>query len=497
MAKESRLHFEDTEMKPPSKLSHAIKTAPLTTVSEAAHRKRDDSEDENVGVESAHKTEEAVEGGIRTLDTAHRSRKEGTPRDTAHHSSHTASRRAQREGIKKEYNTARAAGNTAKTSEAAKAVKKGAEEGQKAASFVVRHRKGIFLAGLIASVLLIFSTVISSCSVLLNGLGGVSGATYSAEDAEMLAAEERYCAMEAELQGRLDNYAAEHGYDEYLFELDEIGHDPYVLLSMLHALCGGKWKAEEIGDTLQMLFDAQYTLTETVTAETRYRPEVRTGMQEVYDPFSMSWYAVPYTYTENVPFSYTICSVKLENADLSHVPVLVLNEDQLSVYAMYMSSLGNRPDLFPDSAYVGSYYNTDYEKYEIPPEALQDEQFAAMIAEAEKYLGYPYVWCGSSPSTSFDCSGFVSWVLNHSGRDVGRLTAEGLRQACTRVSPANARPGDLIFFEKTYNTTGASHVGIYVGNGMMLHCGDPIQYTSIETSYWQNHFLQFGRLPRP
>ena len=207
---------------------------------------------------------------------------------------------------------------------------------------------------------------------------------------------------------------------------------------------------------------------------------------------------VEYEYDVQVPYTYYICDVKLENFNLSHVPVYIMSESQLSLYAAYMGTLGNRPDLFAGSAYVSKYYNTDYEKYEIPPEALEDEQFA-MIAEAEKYLGYPYVWGGSSPSTSFDCSGFVSWVINHCGVgwNVGRLGADGLRGICTRVSPANARPGDLIFFQGTYDTSGASHVGLYVGNGMMIHCGDPIQYASVKTSYWQQHFLSYGRLPSP
>ena len=315
----------------------------------------------------------------------------------------------------------------------------------------------------------------------------------------MLAAEAQYLAMEQELQSELDNYEATHDYDEYHYELDEIEHDPYVLISALTALKGGAWTIDEVQDSLQMLFEKQYILTETVTTETRYREETRTGTSIVTDPETGESYEEEYEYTVQVPYTYYICNVKLENFNLSHVPVYVMSSSQLSMYATYMGTLGNRPDLFAGSAYVNKYYRDDYEKYEIPPEALEDEQFAAMIAEAEKYLGYPYVWGGSSPSTSFDCSGFVSWVINHCGVgwNVGRLGAEGLRGICTRVSPSEAKPGDLIFFERTYNTSGASHVGIYVGNNMMLHCGDPIHYTSINTSYWQDHFLAFGRLPRP
>ena len=255
-------------------------------------------------------------------------------------------------------------------------------------------------------------------------------------------------------------------------------------------------KVRAVGGILDTLFEKQYILTERVTTETRYRTENRTGTRYVTDPETGESYPEEYEYDVEVPYTYYIYHMELENFNLSHVPIHIMSHDQLSMYAVYMSTLGNRPDLFADSAYVNRYYHTEYEKYEIPPEALADEQFAAVIAEAEKYLGFPYVWGGSSPATSFDCSGFVSYVYNNCGLhwSFGRLGAEGLRRMSAYVSPANAKPGDLIFFEKTYDTSGASHVGIYVGNNMMLHCGDPIQYTSIDTSYWRSHFLQFGRL---
>ena len=304
----------------------------------------------------------------------------------------------------------------------------------------------------------------------------------------MLAAEAQYTALEAELQSYLDNYERTHSYDEYHFDLDDIEHDPYVLISAITALHGGEWTIDEVCGILQTLFDRQYILTETVTVEQRYYIETDTWTDEDGNTHTDSY---------RVYYDYYICTVTLENFNLSHVPVYIMSQEQLSMYAMYMATLGNRPDLFGGSAYVNRYYNTVYEKYEIPPEALEYEQFAAIIAQAEKYLGYPYVWGGSSPSTSFDCSGYVSWVINHSGWDVGRLGAQGLLNICTRVSSANAKPGDLIFFQGTYDTAGASHVGIYVGGGKMVHCGDPIQYSSIETSYWQSHFLSFGRLPTP
>ena len=310
----------------------------------------------------------------------------------------------------------------------------------------------------------------------------------------MLGAEAAYCGMEAELQAYLDSYESTHDYDEYHFDLDSIEHDPYVLISILTAWHQGAWTLDEVQSTLQMLFNKQYILTEDVTSETRYRTETRTGTRTVTDPETGETSEEEYDYDVQVPYTYYTCNVKLENFNLSHVPVYIMGEDQLSLYATYMGTLGNRTDLFPTSAYVGRYTN-GYTDYDIPPEALADEQFAAIITEAEKYLGYPYVWGGSSPSTSFDCSGFVSWVINHSGWNVGRLDADSLYYICTPVSPANAKPGDLVFFEGTYDTPGMSHVGIYVGNSTMIHCGDPISYTNLNSSYWQAHFAAFGRLP--
>ena len=235
-----------------------------------------------------------------------------------------------------------------------------------------------------------------------------------------------------------------------------------------------------------MLFDRQYILTEDVVVETRYR----TGTDTWTDADGNT-----HTDTYQVPYDYYICTVTLENFNLSHVPVYIMSEEQLGMYATYMATLGNRPDLFPGSGYIGKYVEGSYTDYDIPPEALDDEVFAAIIKEAEKYLGYPYVWGGSSPSTSFDCSGFVSWVINHSGWDVGRLGAQGLCNICTPVSSANVKPGDLVFFTGTYDTPGVSHVGIYVGNNMMIHCGDPISYANLNSNYWQSHFYRYGRLP--
>ena len=290
----------------------------------------------------------------------------------------------------------------------------------------------------------------------------------------MLGAEETYSQMEAALQQKLDRFQQDHDYDEYYFDLDEIGHDPYVLISILSAMYPEGWTLAQIMPTLNTLFEKQYILTVDVETEFRYRDDGNGGVER---------------------YPYTICNVTLENFDLSHVPVYVMDEKTLSRYALYMATLGNRPDLFPDSESVDRLKN-GYEDYDIPSEALSDAHFATMIAEAEKYLGYPYVWGGSSPSTSFDCSGFVCWVINHSGWNLGRTSAQGLFNACTPISRSNARPGDLIFFQGTYDTSGVSHVGIYVGNNRMIHCGNPISYTIINTQYWQRHFYAFGRLPR-
>ena len=300
--------------------------------------------------------------------------------------------------------------------------------------------------------------------------------------------------MEAALQEYLDTYESTYDYDEYHFDLDEIEHDPYVLISILTALKGGEWTLEEMADTLLFLFQQQYILTEDAVTETRYKTETCIGTKTVTDTDTGEEIEVPYEYETEVPYEYSICSVTLRNFNLSHLPVYIMDSDQFSSYAVYMSTLGNRPDLFPTSPYVGK-YTSGYTDYEIPPEALDDEQFAAIITEAEKYLGYPYVWGGSSPSTSFDCSGFVSWVINHSGWDVGRLGVDALYGICTPVSAAEAKPGDLVFFQGTYDTPGMSHVGIYVGNSTMIHCGDPISYANLNSSYWQAHFAGYGRLP--
>ena len=509
----TQLRFEEVDKKkPPSKLTHAVRDAPANFVLSQVHREVRQSEDDNVGVEAAHKVEQAVESGERLVQSAHRTHQlkpyraairaekklERANLDALQKkaeidspTSNPGSKWQQKQAIKKQYAAAKhnqAAQTTAKAAEnTAKAAKKAAEKAEKAGKYVWEHRRGFAIAAAILLMLAFLLNGLSSCSVIMDGVGsGIAASTYPSQDADMLGAEAQYCAMEAELQRYLDTYESTHDYDEYHFDLDTIEHDPYVLISMITALHQGEWTLDEVQGTLQMLFDRQYILTEDVVVETRYRTETDTWTDADGNT---------HTDTYQVPYDYYICTVTLENFNLSHVPVYIMSEEQLGMYATYMSTLGNRPDLFPSSGYIGKYVEGSYTDYDIPPEALDDEVFAAIIKEAEKYLGYPYVWGGSSPSTSFDCSGFVSWVINHSGWDVGRLGAQGLCNICTPVSSANVKPGDLVFFTGTYDTPGVSHVGIYVGNNMMIHCGDPISYANLNSNYWQSHFYRYGRLP--
>ena len=509
----TQLRFEEVDKKkPPSKLTHAVQDAPANFVLSQVHREVRQSEDDNVGVEAAHKVEQAVESGGRLVQSAHRAHQLKPYRaairaerkleranidalqkkaEINSPTSNPVSKWQQKQAIKKQYAAAKhnqAAQTTAKAAEnTAKAAKKAAEKAEKAGKYVWEHRRGFAIAAAILLMLAFLLNGLSSCSVMMDGVGsGIAASTYPSQDADMLGAEAQYCEMEAELQRYLDTYESTHDYDEYHFDLDTIEHDPYVLISMITALHQGEWTLDEVQGTLQMLFDRQYILTEDVVVETRYRTETDTWTDAEGNT---------HTDTYQVPYDYYICTVTLENFNLSHVPVYIMSEEQLGMYATYMATLGNRPDLFPGSGYIGKYVEGSYTDYDIPPEALDDEVFAAIIKEAEKYLGYPYVWGGSSPSTSFDCSGFVSWVINHSGWGVGRLGAQGLCNICTPVPSANVKPGDLVFFTGTYDTPGVSHVGIYVGNNMMIHCGDPISYANLNSNYWQSHFYRYGRLP--
>ena len=509
----TRLHFED-ELKVPmgqSKLQfEAEKTVRKVgdTLASGIHGKIHEVEQENSGVEAAHRTEIVAETAVRHYQH-HKERSANKPfekvsrleqkaeaADRKLHFEKTVAenpemkssranmnRHYQKQHIRKEYAAARKAGSqTAST--ATKATGKTVREkaSDKAKSFVAKNKKTFLWIGAGLACFVLLSAGISSCTAMFSSTGSAVIATsYLSEDEAMTGAEAQYCDMEAELQSYLDNYESTHDYDEYHFNLDEIEHDPYVLISILSALYEGEFTLDDVQGTLEMLFEKQYILTEEVEVEVRYRTETRIDSEGN-------------SYTVDVPYNYYICTVTLENFNLSHVPVYMMNEEQLSMYSAYMSTLGNREDLFPGSEYVDKYIENPPDDYTVNAAYLSDEKFATLLAEAEKYLGYPYVWGGSNPSTSFDCSGFVSYVLTNSGLvNTGRLGAQGLYNVCTPVSSSDAQPGDLVFFVGTYDTPGVSHVGIYVGDGVMLHCGDPIQYSSINTSYWQSHFYAFGR----
>ena len=522
----TQLHFED-ELKVPkgqSKLQFETdKTVRKVgdTLASGIHGKLHEVEQENSGLEAAHKTEIAGETVLRHYQH-HKEHSTNKPFEkvskleqraesadrklhfekTVAENPEVKSSRAnmnkhyQKQQIKKEYAAARKAGSQTAGS-AVKSTGKSVKEkaADKVKEFFSKNKKVFLWLGAGLMILVLLAAGISSCTAMFTSTGSsIIASSYLSEDDAMTGAEAQYCQMEAELQDYLDKYESTHDYDEYHYDLDEIEHDPYVLISILSALHEGVFTLDEVQSTLDMLFDKQYILTEDVEVEVRYRTETRTGTTTVTDPETGETCTETYTYEVEVPYNYYICTVTLENFDLSHVPIYMMSEDQLSMYSAYMSTLGNREDLFPGSQYVDKYITNPPDDYTVNPAYLSDEKFATLLTEAEKYLGYPYVWGGSNPSTSFDCSGFVSYVLTNSGLvNTGRLGAQGLYNVCTPVSSSDAKPGDLVFFVGTYDTPGVSHVGIYVGDGVMLHCGDPIQYSSINTSYWQSHFYAFGR----
>lgn len=469
-----------------------------TLVSDQVHNRIDQESDENVGVEALNR---GAEAGEFVSDTG----------------SNAFSRYQQKQAIKKEYAAAKAgrstgsaagsaaAGGTNTAKNAGKAAKEGKKVTEKVGEFVSKHSHLLLIGGGILIVVMLISGMMGSCSVMFQGgTNVVVDTSYTAEDQDILGAEADYCALETALQTRISNIESEYdGYDEYNIIQDQIGHNPYELASYLTVVFEN-YTRSQVQDTLQEIFAAQYELEVEEVVETRTRTETRTGTRTVThtetDPETGEEIEVEeeeeYEYEVEVEYDYYILNVSLTNHGLANILLSAdLTDDQMARYGLLMQTLGNRPDIFGDNPYAIAVQNVLH--YDIPGEALTDERFRRMITEAEKYLGYPYVWGGASPSTSFDCSGFVSWVINHCGNgwSYGRLTAEGLRQVCAIIPRSEAKPGDLIFFQGTYNTSGASHVGIYVGNGMMIHCGNPIQYASMETSYWQQHFYCFGRLP--
>ena len=488
------------------------------------------NQDDNTAVQAVNTSAEAAEAGAHAVDHAIYSKKLKsyekagrlqTKSDAANveaiyqqrmaehpeEFSNPVSRWQQKKAIRKEYAAARRAEETAvNASTAAKEGAAGVKSlGQRLAGFkdkaleyVAEHPQAFLVIGALVVLLIIVSSALSSCSAFLpGGSGAVIATTFTANDEDIIGANNDYKALEAALQRKIDNIESSYpSYDEYNYYLDEIGHDPYQLAAYLTVLFED-YTRSEVQATLHTLFELQYELKLEEKVEIRYRTETRTGTRTHTDRETGEVTEEDYEYEVEVPYEYYILNVTRTNKNLGHVITESggMNEDQAERYAILLRTKGNKAYLFADNPYVST--SNEYLKYDIPGEALTDARFANMIREAEKYLGYPYVWGGSSPSTSFDCSGFVSYVINHCGNgwNVGRMTANGLMDHCAIIRPSEAKPGDLIFFQGTYNTSGASHVGIYVGNGMMINCGNPISYASINTSYWQQHFYCYGRIP--
>lgn len=532
-----RLFFEENQSTDLRSLGKAKNTPlPLKAISTGVHHELDRYEEDNTGLEAAHSTQKGASSVLRSLRrqqektrqvkawriTRTRDDQEGSqaassgantaPRagvkapqaaqssgETPMLTSNPYSRWQQKKAIRKQYAAARKAGSqsAAAGTSLVDRVKSKLQDGTK---LVRRKKRSAVLVGGLFVVLLMVMNSLSSCSVLLEGiLTSVASATYPAEDADMRAAEAMYKQMEADLQQELDNYLSVHPeVDAVTVDCDKLEHDPYVLISMLSALKNAKpWTIDDVAGLLKTIFDKQYIRTETLTTETRYRIEWQTGFRYVKDPYTGKWVPEYYQYEASVPYLYRTVHIEVENFNLSHLPVHMMSRQQMGLYAMYMSQLGNRPDLFPGSPYIHKYLVAEYPKYEPPPEDLQDPTFAAIFEEASKYLGYPYVWGGASPGTSFDCSGFVSWVLNQSGWNIGRLGSQGLYDRSTVIRADEVRPGDLIFFTKTFEADNdVTHVGIMVNHNTMIHCGDPIQVTPTDDAYHIEHFYAFGRIPR-
>ena len=518
----TRLYFEKTDKPPNGKLHHNPADRPVREIKNYVHGKVGEVEKDNSGVEGAHKSEKVAEraGGYasRKLKEGYRSHKLKPYREAA--KAEAASQKAdtnylyhktlkenpelagnplsrfhQKQQIKRQYakdlRAAQKAGKTAgKTAGAAKNTRKTAQKAgeatKKTTDFIARHWKGILTVGVFLLLIVMIFTGLSSCAAIIQGgVSSIVGTSYTAEDETIRQVEADYKELERGLREEIADIETDYpDYDEYQYHLDEIGHNPFALASYLTAKLYD-YTREEAQAEIQALFEKQYTLTLREEIQTRYRTETTT------DPETGE------TTTEEIPYDYYILHVTLTNKNIEALAVELLTPQQKEMFDIYMETKGNKPDIFGDDYATGTPGSGEYTDYEIPPEALSDERFAAMIAEAEKYLGYPYVWGGSSPSTSFDCSGFVCWVINQSGvGSVGRTTAQGIFNHTTPIAPSEAKPGDIIFFTGTYDSGSAvSHVGIYAGNGMMIHCGNPISYASVNTPYWQSHFYAYGRLP--
>ena len=476
----------------------------LPQAGEEVHRQIRRVEDDNTGVQAAHETEQGAERGMGLVVRSTRRARLNASRHTeqtaqairpqAPPSSNPLSRWRQKRAIRRTYMTGQAAGETARSAAQAGGAVARAKRGVKA--LVARSRKTYLLAGALVALLAFVMNGLSSCAPLVqSAMQSLVIAAYPAGDEDLLAAERYYANLEKELQNELNHYASYHpGFDEYRIEADDIWHDPHALMALISAHVNGEWTVDDAYGYMDRLFEKQYILTEDIEEETRYRREWVTRYRRVEDEETGNVTWVPYQVEEDVPYTYRICTVTLDNFNLSHLPFYVLSREGVGRYAMYISVLGMREDLFRGSPYASTLREPG--EYDIPADVMEDETFRRLMEEAEKYIGYPYVWGGDSPETSFDCSGFISYVFAASGvRDVGRLGATSLYGRCTPIAPQEARPGDLIFFEGTISREeGITHVGLYVGGNHMLHCGSPIGYADLTDSYWQNHFYGYGRL---
>ena len=476
----------------------------LPQAGEEVHRQIRRVEDDNTGVQAAHETEQGAESGMGLVVRSARRARLNASRYTEQAaqairpqtppSSNPLSRWRQKRAIRRTYMTGQAAGETARSAAQAGGAVARAKRGVKA--LVARSRKTYLLAGALVALLAFVMNGLSSCASLVqSAMQSLVIAAYPAEDEDLLAAERYYANLEKELQNELNHYASYHpGFDEYRIEADDIWHDPHALMALISAHANGEWTVDDAYGYMDRLFEKQYILTEDIEEETRYRQEWVTHHEKIVDPETGEITWRPYEVLEDVPYTYRICTVTLDNFNLSHLPFYVLSREGVGRYAMYISVLGMREDLFRGNPYASTLREPG--EYDIPADVMEDETFRRLMEEAEKYIGYPYVWGGDSPETSFDCSGFISYVFAASGvRDVGRLGATSLYGRCTPIAPQEARPGDLIFFEGTISgEEGITHVGLYVGGNHMLHCGSPIGYADLTDSYWQNHFYGYGRL---
>ena len=530
----NRLSFEESKPKRPSKVVHPIERT-VRTASDQLHRQVvQANEDDNVAVTAALKADDARATVLQEGERAYHARKLRAQRrkaedrknshpsgtnassaapgkapsrkqsDTPRFTSNPLSRWQQKRAIRREYAAVRAGKSTVNRTEQAartaeKVVERAGGAAEKAGTFLSRHPKALILIAL-AGILLAVMSSLQSCTPLAQSiLESLVIGTYPATEDDVCAAERVYAGMERDLKDELDHYEQYHpGYDEYIMEADEIWHDPYVLIAIISACTDGQdWTVDTAYPVLEKYFRLQYVVTESITTEIRYRTERKTGTRIVTDPVTGQRRTETYTYDEQVPYTYRICQVSMENRNLSHLPVLSMSHHTMGMYALYMATHGNMEGIFSGNPYATPL--RDPLLYDIPQETLDaDPTFARLMEEATQYIGYPYVWGGANPETSFDCSGFVSYVFTNSGvYNTGRLGAKGLRSLCRMVPDDQARPGDIVFFEGTMGegVAGVTHCGIYVGNGMMLHCGSPIGYANLNDAYWRSHFHSFGRVP--